>query len=235
VRDYLADALSDGRIEFEFHSITATGKYGDELCFEVFADAAKIDGVRFMVTAIETQELADALGLMMTTPKIEDLIAIDAQVTIAPITQIKGNITALAKQEDYSAAVDKALEGKDTDGKLISTVGKSWVLSNRLVPGGKYGLHTACNYGWVYPTARYNAVTRGLKCWQQPGYAHNDVHKDASQVLRLVNPKCTIRRGNKDTWDMITLQEVLQDVDLAPMVSHEGVLKVLRQPSVREK
>lgn len=235
MRDYLADALAADEIEFGWSSITAMGPHGDQVCFEVFSDAAKIDGVRFMVTAIETQELADALGLMMTTPKIEDLIAIDAEITIAPITQIKGNITALAKSEDYSAAIDKALEGKDTEGKLISTVGKSWVLVNRLGQGGlKYGIHAACNYGWVHSSSRYNAVTKGLKCWQTPGYAHNDVHKDASQVLRLVNPKCTILRRGSGTWEMADLKEVLSDDKLAPTVSHEGVLKVFRQPAVPE-
>jgi hypothetical protein len=235
MRDYLSEALAADEIKFEFSSITAVGHKGDQVCFEVFSDAAKIDGVRFMVTAIETQELADALGLMMTTPKIEDLIAIDADITIAPITQIKGNITALAKSEDYSAAIDKALDGKDTEGKLISTVGKSWVLTNKLAgTGGKYGIHTACNYGWVHPSSRYNAVTSGLKCWQSPGYAHNDVHKDASQVLRLVNPKCTVLRRDSGTWEMADLHDILSDSELASCVSHEGVLKVLRQPSVPE-
>lgn len=236
MRDYLADALASDKIEFEFSTITAVGPSGDQVCFEVFSDAAKIDGVRFMVTAIETQELADELGLMMTTPKIEDLIAIDAEITIAPITQIKGKITALAKSEDYSAAIDKALEGKDIEGKLISTVGKSWVLVNRLGQGGlKYGVHAACNYGWVHSSSRYNAVTKGLKCWQTPGYAHNDVHKDASQVLRLVNPKCTVLRKDSGTWEMMDMKDVLSDPELSKAVSHEGVVKVLRQPSVPEK
>ena len=230
MREYLEQALKNNSIEFEFNSITAVGKAG-ELCFEVFADAAKIDGVRFMVTAIETQELADALGLMMSTPKIEDLICIDADVTISPITQINGKITALASSKDYSTAIDKLLKGKDLFGKMVSTVGKSWVLTNRLAQGsGQYGVHTACNYGWVHPSSRYNAVTTGLKCWQTPGYAHNDVHTDASQVLRLVNPKCTLRRANSGIWEMVDLQDVLRDKELAPMVSHEGVLKVLRQP-----
>jgi len=230
MRDYIKNALDNGKIKYTFSSITAVGEDGDELCFEVFSDAAKIDGIRFMVTAIETQELADALGLMMTTPKIEDLISIDAEVSISPITQINGKITALASSEDYSAAIDKKLD-KDSAGKLISTIGKSWVLSNRLGQG-KYGIHTACNYGWVHPTARYNAVTRGLKCWQSPGFAHNDVHRDASQVLRLVNPKCTLRLHDSGTWEMVDLSNILQDKDLAKIVSHEGKLNFLRQPGV---
>ncbi len=234
MREDLEKAIGSNRLEYTFSSITAINNNGDELCFEVFSDAAKIDGIRFMVTAIETQEIADVLGLMMTTPKIEDLIALDAEIVISPITQINGNITALASSEDYSKAIDNALNKYgDVSGKLINTVGKSWVLINRLGQGGlAYGKNTACNYGWVHASSRYNAVTPGLKCWQQPGFKHNNVHKDASQVLRLINPKCTLRRKNSGTWEMIDLTTVLLDPELTNLVSHEGVLKVLRQPGV---
>jgi hypothetical protein len=188
--------------------------------------------VRSMVTAKETQEAADFLFSMMLTPKLEDLIFQQATVLLAPITRIDGDICAVSTDVRHSELIDKALEGKDNGG-LISTVGKSWVLSNFLADPKqlRYGTNTACNYGWVNKTDGHLAVTPGLRAWQPPSYQHNDVHKDPSQNLRVVFGAANLTYPD-GTIDVVRMRDVLTDAKLAPLVSHEGPLRYLRQVNV---
>jgi hypothetical protein len=187
--------------------------------------------VRRMVNALETQQAADFLFCMMLTPKLEDLIYQQATVRLEPITQIDGNICAVSTDVRHSELIDKALVGKDNGG-IVSTVGKSWVLSNYLASPTqlKYGARTACNYGWLGKTAGHLAVTPGLNAWQPPVYQHNDEHKDPSQTLRLVYGAGVL------TWpDGVTEVIALKDVvaaGVAPLISHEKQLKYLRQAHV---
>lgn len=182
----------------------------------VFSDALKVDGVRVNVTAEEAQRAADLLGACLTTPRIEDLIWQRAAVRIPAFP---GDVTRKTAAE-HSAEIDAAIGGRPG---LVATVGKSWVLSNRLSP------LAACNYGWHTSAAPYRAATlAGVSVWQQPGYRHNPRHRDYSQTLRLVRRRCLVDGLEAD------LRDVLTDPVLAPLVSHEGPLRVLRQPGVAE-
>jgi hypothetical protein len=239
------DQLRAGQAVFEWAPVCSTHQ-GYKLTFAVTRDAIKfiVDVtcpggtepaprlVRRMVNALETQEAADFLFCMMLTPKMEDLIFQQATVRLAPITRIDGNICAVSTDVRHSELVDKAIGDKD-DGGLISTVGKSWVLSNFLFDPRhlRYGARTACNYGWVNPSDGHLAVTPGLHAWQSPGYQHDDSHKDPSQTLRLVYGAAVLTEPS-GTTRVIRMREVLTSSELAPLVSHEGPLKYLRQAGV---
>lgn len=185
--------------------------------FWVFRDAAKINGIRINVTAAEAQTIADDLGALLTTPKIEDLIYKHATVKIPPFPGDPAKKTAA----QHSAEIDKALAG----GKgLVATVGKSWVLSNKLTTSKamNYGWHTTIKPAQLGPWPSISLP--GINVFQQPGTAHNPQHEDYSQTLRLVARKVLI---DGQVWD---LEVALRNPDVASLFSHEGVLSVTRQP-----
>jgi hypothetical protein len=189
----------------------------------MFADALKVNGVRTSVSATLQQQIADALGCLLLTPKLADILW---QHRTAPLLPITGDVVTRT-DEQQSAAIDAALALTSAgDDAIVQTVGKHWVISNTLLshPG------KAENYGWHFPGATWAgqsweaAVTPGLRVVQGQGWAHDPSHLDYSQNCVLVHRACTFDGQARD------LAEVLQDPTLAPLVSHEGPLKVLRQP-----
>lgn len=199
----------DPPVHFEWHPLQV-----GPVRIWVFADALKVNGIRVAVTAQEAQEVADVLGALLTTPRIEDLIWQQADVRIEPHP---GDVVRKTAAQ-HSAEIDRDLAGRTG---LIVTCGKSWVLTNALRPG------RAANYGWHGTAAAYPSATiPGIKVWQPLGTAHNAAHRDYSQTLRLVRRACEVDGRNAD------LGMVLQDPELARHVSHEGPLRLLRQPGV---
>lgn len=212
----------------EYNLVPIVSRLKDmELELYVMEDALKVDGVRIMCSAEELQQYADELGLMLLTPKVSDLINQQAVVRVEPVIKVDGNVTALAKPERYSELVDKEIAGRKG---LVDSVGKPWSLVNALQGLIVQGLPGACNYGWHTPSAPYAGVTPGLKVWQPASTKHNFKHKDPSQVVRLMSQMGTLRRGG--TEEMVDISYVANEPSLAPFISHEGVLRVLRQPGV---
>jgi hypothetical protein len=190
--------------------------------------------VRRAVTAIDTQKAADFLFGMMMTPKLVDLVHLQATVHIDPIVRIDGDICANSTDVRHSELIDKALVGKDTGSGLVSTEGKIWGLVNYLAGEPRtllYGAHTACNYGWVNSHEGHLAVTPGLHAWQSPGHQHNDLHKDPSQVLYVVYGAGELTYPD-GTIEVVRMRDVATNARLAPLISHEGPLKYLRQAAV---
>lgn len=151
----------------------------------VWVDALKIDGVRVGVSARTAQQVADLLGLSLTTPEVEDAVALFASVripakTFSPSTH---DISSDETEREHSAAVDRAIADAGIPaGSVVSTVGKAWVLT------AGYDKHPgkAANYGWHSPDARSKGVTgRAGNVWQPLAWAHNLDHHDYSQTLRL--------------------------------------------------
>lgn len=250
--------VKDGQGRFEWGWVLSEHA-GDKLAIAVFRDAMKFDGVpsmnwgrkilpgsqtydgvRLPATANELQQIADHLGCMLLTPKIVDLLWEEAGshgTQLDSVVNIRGKIVAVSNVQDVHEELEKAIvkAGGDLGGTaIIDSVGKYWVLSNRLV-GGKYGTAQAVNYGW--PTkGRGNGpgVTRTCNVWQTVGAAHNDQHLDPSQTIRLMYRWGRILRGDSQVWEDVDLHEVALDPLMAPFISHEGPLKTLRQLGVPE-
>ena len=192
--------------------------------FHVSADALKLgnetDAVRVSTTHATAQRIADLLGTTLPTSLIVDLIHQQAAVKVSPcLRSVTSRTAAMLEQDEcISRRLREAAPAWTGAEGAASTLGKDWVLTNRLLE--QPGKRKAANYGW-FDTQAPNGVL-----WQPVGLAHNDEHVDYSQLLRLV------RRDVEVNGRPIDIDEVLKDPELAWLLSKEGPLKVLRLPSV---
>lgn len=207
----------------------------------VKGDSRTFDGVRVPATAAEMQQIADMLFCMLPTPKILDLVWTQAALQFSPVVNLgAGKIVATQNIHDVHKAVEEKIaeNGGRPPAGIIASVGKYWVVCNRLsMPGLKYGARTSCNYGWHAKSASLQAVTPGLKVYQSEGTAHNDVHVDPSQVVRLMYRMARLVRAD-GRREKVDLHNVAKDPVLSATINHKigksSVLQVLRQPSVPE-
>ena len=204
---------------------------GGRIELVVTADAVKLAGIRINVSATLQQQLADYFGAMLLTPKVADLAYAARAVTISPQPMPITSSTAGMQQESQKMDAAISRVGGSEAGDIIGTVGKHWVIDNALSqhPG------MAENYGWFLPPGTktpwqgvpvYPSVTLGPLVIQQPSWAHDPSHVDYSQQASFMHRDCKVDGKSED------LASVLQDATLGPMLSHNGPLKVLRQPGV---
>lgn len=231
----VVQAVRDGKAQFEWAEVVSHLN-GMDLVISVFRDAMRFDGVRQPATAVQMQQIADMLGCMMLTPKVVDLIWQQADMRFDAIVNINGKIVATTPIPLYSDKVDEKIAYLGGCDGIVASVGKYWVLTNKLGDwqklGLKYGIHSCCNYGWHSSAAPYSGVTQGLKVWQSPGYAHNDAHVDPSQTIRLMSRMAALIDEDGNLQD-VDLHAIAVKEDLAQMIHHDkGALRCLRQPSV---
>lgn len=208
----------------------------------VMGDAMKLGGVRFNVNALEQQMICDMVEAIMPTALISDLAWTQADITFKPVTSINGRIVALVTAQQHSEAVDKLIAGqRQVFGipNLIRPVGKIWIVASGLEPrllrtGHKYKEAGAFNHGWhtVGRTSKngpyHSRSTRGQVIWQNTGGAHNDIHKDGSQVQDGVGLAALITDKQSGLQRGENIVNLLKDENTASMLSHEGPLKVFR-------
>jgi hypothetical protein len=250
----VVELVKAGKARFEWYDIESehdgmkltTSVFRDAMKFDdipaltwdfkpVPGDDRKFDGVRLPASATQLQEIADLLGCSLLTPKIIDLIWIKAGIKFDSIVNVKGQIVAVSNINDVHEAIEKKIAelGGDDGSQLVSCVGKYWCLVNGLLPERMvHGDYVCCNYGWCAKSASGPGVTPGVQCWQRPGFAHNKLHWDPSQTIRLMFQWAWLTREGERRPAQIHIHDVLDDPELAPLLSHEGVLKVFRQPGV---
>lgn len=225
----ILDAVRNGVASISWATITSSIP-GYDASFSVMADALMVEGVRVGVSASLEQQIADLLGCLLLTPKLADLLWLQRTTTLAPIplgaSSAMATTAMMVKESD---AIDDALDAQPTPYGLISTVGKHWVLDNDLLahPG------RAINYGWHFlgtipGVPAESAVTPGVQVIQGKGWAHDAQHSDYSQTCILVRRPCQVNGVEED------LADVLQNASTASLASHQGVLRLLRQPGVSE-
>lgn len=231
----ILECVRTGHATYSFSKITSETN-GHTAEFQVFEDALKVDGVRVNVSANTQQQIADLLRCIMPTAKLYDLMWDQCKHRTSPFPR---PITSTTKAMiEHSQDIDEALAEMNFPEGLKSTVGKTWIIDNSLaVKPGK-----ACNYGWHYGTdSNYKGIKGNVNAslmkspkglyWrmiQSRGWHHDISHVDYSQICILVSRQCWVDGVEMDILD------VLQDPDLASLVNHDGVLKVLRQPKVPE-
>lgn len=197
-------------------------------------EQATYDGVRLPMSANEMQQVCDLLSCMMPTPKILDLIWQQADMRFDPVINVNGRIVAESDIHLVHNAIEKKIASAPGDSSgLIDNVGKYWVLSNRLQQTPQYGVRTACNYGWHSSNGASSAVTPKLHVWQAEGTRHDDRHADPSQVWRGVY-RLARHIDPHGNVALVDLHTIAKSPELAPLINHNGVLRVLRQPSVPE-
>lgn len=232
--EYIMNQILEGKADFQFAPVTSVHN-GKTCVFRVFRDALKVDGIRINVTAYSQQQIADVTGCMLLTAKIADLAWCQREIHVDPhsIWFDDGGIhmADTSWMKKHSDMIDNDVLGREG---LIGTVGKIWINDNYLAVVNK-----AMNYGWHvleknsakrdvcaslqrYPSGQY------VKMIQSRGTFHDEFHEDYSQVCVLLDKFCELD-GQK-----VEVASVLTDPNLAPLGSHQGVLKVLRQPRVPE-
>jgi hypothetical protein len=190
----------------EWRTITSNYK-GRRAQIEVSTDALTILGVRIDVTAEGAQRIADALGTILPTPRILQLIWEQAEVRLDPCNSNPDKTMAsTARMIQHSECVDQGIAGRKG---MVANEGKHWVLSNRIA--GKENL--AANYGWF---------VKGRRPIQTVGTRHDTAHTDYSQIVRLVKPAMKVDGREID------LREVGRSPELWGLVSDEGPLLVFR-------
>lgn len=222
----LLSEVQQGRVFIEWHTISlARGR----LKVEVSEDAVKwIDGVRYAVSCQLAQQVADELDAILPTPLI-----VDAIWTLTHPSQRLGPhpqpiTSSLAGNRRHHDALEKQL-GPSPCGLVAGW--KDWVLSAKCWGTGQ----PAVNYGWhaAQPGATqwrgirlHPAATPGVAPVIQPvAAAHNVLHSDYSQLLRLVRRKARLDGREVD------LGELLQSDD-ARWIAHDGPLPGDRHPAV---
>ena len=228
--------VKDGKCRYEWSEIVSE-YHGYKLYIKVFRDAMKFDdmpamtwrlnpiagdnrrfnGVRLPATAHQLQQIADLLNCMLMTPKVIDMIWLQAGIKFNCVTYIK-TIVANSHIHDVHLAIENKIG--DDDGKsLISCVGKYWCLINHLndthIPRGKpgyllYGERNACNYGWFGSNASGPCISPGTMCWQRPGFKHDNGHFDPSQTIRLMHRMARLVKPD-GTKEEINLHDVAKD------------------------
>lgn len=225
-----------GRLSYDWCSLNVE-QDNHAATFYVMNDALKIDGIRVNVTADTEQRIADKWGALLLTPKLSDLIWHFAEIRIEPRPRkITSSTNGMIQ---HSKDVDKQLIGLDISDKIISTVGKNWVITNKLI--NKQGM--ACNHGWHFAGASFQGIKGNVNpsllknpstksYWrliQSMGTAHDSSnHLDYSQVCRLVARECVVNGKSMDIID------VLKDGELSYLANHDGKLNVTRMSAVRE-
>lgn len=268
----VVEAVAEGRAHVSWSTVRSTYK-GKTLVIWVTRDAVKFDGVpaltwdwkslpkkdpwytdeifdgvRLPASALELQRIADLMGSMLLTPKVVDLIWLQAGLKFDCITQTQSypdqditNDRGVILAESHIHVVHKRIEaalaelGGDDGHSLISCVGKYWVLINNLAtghtPSGEkllYGLDNACNYGWCAQHASGPGITPGVQCWQRPGFKHNHHHWDPSQTIRVMYRKGVLihEDGSREIVDLHTIAAS----EHAGLLHHQtGELIYLRQ------
>jgi hypothetical protein len=175
----------------------------------------------------------------MLPPRVIDLIWLQAGL------KFDANVNSGSPSYDIVATMDVTdlhplivadIErlGSDDGAKLISCVGKYWCLINELPAHGMVqGDWAACNYGWFAKTASGPGLTAGTQCWQRPGYAHNKLHIDPSQTIRLMWQQAKLSTDGGKSYKDIGIVDVAADAELAPLIAWDKKpLKYLRQKGV---
>ncbi len=221
-------ALDAGNYEHTFVPIVIEAG-GHRGVFGVSQDALKIEGVRINASAFLQQHIADMFGAFLLTPKLLDQMWSQRAVTILPCTEVFSSSSATMIQ--HSQCVDKRIAAAGFDGTgVVQSVCKTWVITNGLLahPG------MACNDGWhiekQIPGVPFDPAPSlpGAHMIQSPGYHHDPRHSDYSQCLLFVARACIVDE-QATSFDVVA-----QDPELSALVSHEGPLRVLRQPGSPE-
>jgi len=202
--------------------------------FQVFADGLKLGGVRLAGSARLCQQVADVLGACLPTPRILDEAWLQAYLKIPPQT-IWPNTIDTATMVKHSAMIDVACAGVP-DGSLVMPIGKPWCLCKDATPqkSALYGWQSVAPVPGVrdgknVPDIRVKSpATPGVFVIQGFSTAHNPDYVDYSSSIWLVSRSCVVDGVTRD------LVDILRDPELAPLVSHEGVLVNVRQPGVAQ-
>jgi len=226
-------ACDSGQLAPAWAPITAQSPDGHTATFYVLGDALKLNGVRLSTSARVLQQLADKLGAVLMTPRLIDLAFQQAGVQVPPCPLVPNDVSTEGMDAE-SAKIDAYVGGRE--GFLIAPIGKNWVLSNVLTKA-KRG-HAAL-YGWAVGydfgpqvaasgVKTYKGTLPSIMNIQPLATPHSMDYVDYAMLTSLARQDCVVDGQPAD------LRSVLTDPVLSKLCSHEGPLKLVRQPGVAE-
>jgi hypothetical protein len=197
-------------------------------------------GVRLPASAFELQQIADLVGSMLLTPRVIDLIWLQAGLRFDCVVNSGSPYFRRLADVNVTSAhqlIEERVANKGGDkGKLVSCVGKYWCLINTLADGYTsegpllYRQRTACNYGWCAEIASGPGLTAGVQCWQRPGFRHDNSHFDPSQTIRVMYSQGWLLRPGEEEGEPVDLKELAANPEMAFLLTHDSKpLRYLRQ------
>ena len=165
--------------------------------------------IRIPMNPITAQRIADHYGFVLPTKKMVDQIYKQAELKLSPQPFRPGPHMVSTKQYiKHNNLIEKQLDSS-SHGLILAGHKKDVVLSNRLLRKPR----RVAIYGWHRKNGR--AI-------QPLSTIHGNHYADYSHGIRLVAGTMTVN-GRE-----IPVAEVLQDKNLAPIISDEGVLRYTR-------
>jgi len=241
---FLEAVRSGYYVDPEWYSIPIAAA-GHELTIAVGAGPLRVgapgDSIEAGLAHWGTQKIADALGTVVSTAKIEDSIVAAAmswgsfadagQATARQIwtPQTQGAPSSTKNLEQASDWRD----ARPLDG-LSAGRWKTWINDNRLMSpqGLKLGKVSGVNYGfWTMapavappaPGPRPSMTQPALvRVWQRPGTFHDWWHSDYSQLYRPIYRDGWITGPAFPDGAMVSLAELSEDPELWRLVRHDG-------------
>jgi hypothetical protein len=232
---YILGAIDDGSVAPAWRPLTVTFA-GHTATFFVLGDALKLGGTRLSTSTYNLQQIADKLNASLMTPRLIDWAFLHADIVIPPQTIYPPDDSIQALETESSkmdSAILAATGGFGASGGLIAPLGKNWCLSNALL-SAKAG-HAAL-YGWammkgykapVGVTPRPGTLP-GILNIQPLATPHDINYTDYAMLTSLVRRDCVLDGRPADVWSLVQSP----DLSVASLVSHEGPLKLIRQPGV---
>lgn len=217
--------------------ITISGN-GRTVKLAVFSKPMTFEGVYLPAGAGLLQQIADVLGCSLLTPKIQDTMYAQAGTRVLPWLDYDDNRMGTVEWfKRATVGMGNLLQAAGYSGGLVMGMGKPFQLDNDLLthPGRaeNYGLYVPAS---ACPGGRYGGVTapptltlppNQVRCLQgYGGWAHGLDQSDYSELVSLVSRNCEVDGRLTD------LVDVLQDPVVGNLLSHNGPLRVVRQPGV---
>lgn len=169
------------------------------------------DSIRIPIDPITAQQVANQAGACIPTSKLVDIIYEHASVVLAPKPLAPS--AWMVRPEEFlkhhelieQQLLDHRKEIQNWPPQLLAGHKKDIVISNKLSEKN----HRLAIYGWH--TSAGNPI-------QPVSTYHGDWYSDYSHGARLI--------GNKMLIDGTShrIEDVLKDEELAPLISHEGVI-----------
>lgn len=168
------------------------------------------DWVRIPMNLYSATRVGNRLGLALPTRKIVDAIFHQSRVQLTPVTMRPGKtMTASTTFWIHNRRIDQQLS-RSLVGQLVSGHKKDVVLSSRLLRKPR----AIAIYGWFLPTG---------EAIQPLSTVHTADYADYSHGIRFVGENILV----EGKWK--PLYEILEDRDLARLVSDEGMLPRIKK------
>jgi hypothetical protein len=206
------------------------------------------DSIIPIVSARTAQQIADALGGFVLTPRLYDALAVQGEL-IDYVRDHYHDVADISRAAmvSNSRKVDELIAARGPSRELWA-IGKQWVVTPNYNPANRHVLRNGANTGINYGAGTFAPAGPGgqqpwqsvsrpdlLRVWQPPGGTgklwHDLDHVDISQKSPTVAQRrflLTNRQTGFQNWE--DLEDIAGDAELHRVVSALGPLSSLRIP-----